>query len=200
MNFDFYDLFSKVIPGGVLTLTLIVFGYFAPSAKIPELGYLFLSYLFGFLIDAIAANRYTMQLLWKLFGGRTANKLLSGKKFYGRKYMFLQEIKSKVGDEWKEDNLPKTFDLIYRKTLEGGAKRVQGFNNHWINTRNLLISLVISSMFMMFSVWSEYALQVSIFITFLTLLSIFIIFDRAKARQFYFIKEVLDSFLFLEKK
>jgi len=201
MNFDFYDLFSKVIPGGVLTLTLIVFGYFAPSVKIPELGYLFLSYLFGFLIDAIAANRYSMNLLWFLFRGKTADKLLSGKKFYGRKYMFLSEIRSKVGDKWQEDNLTKTFDLIYRKTLEGGAKRVQGFNNHWINTRNLLFALIVSFIFMMFSIWSgEYTLQTSILVTILTIFSIIIIFDRAKARQYYFIKEVLDSFLFLEKK
>ncbi len=200
MNFDFYDLFSKVIPGGLLTLALIIFGYFTPTDKIPELAYLFLSYIFGFLIDAIAAKRQVMDLLWYLFGGKTANVLLSGKEFYGKKYMFLEELKAKVADEWEENNLVKTFDLIYRKTLSNGAKRVQGFNNHWINTRNLLVSLVISFFLMMFYVWNgEYNWEASAVLTILAILSIYLIFDRAKARQYYFIKEVLDSFLY-EKK
>ncbi len=201
MNFDFYDVFSKVVPGGLLTFVLIICGYFTPTDKIPELAYLFFAYIVGFLIDALAAKRQTMDFIWFLFKGKTSNVLLSGGKFYGNEYKFLTELKLRLGDDWKADNLPKTFDFIYRKVLALDAKRVQGFNNHWISTRNLLISLVLSAIPIGFCIWNGQKTWLSaLLLTSILAFSVWIIFDRAKGRQYYFVKEVLDSYLFIEKK
>lgn len=201
MNFDFYDVFSKVIPGGLLTFVLIVCGYFTPPDKIPDLAYLFFSYIVGFLIDAFAAKRQVMELIWFLFNGKTSDVLLNGGKFYGNEYKFLGELKSKVGEDWKPDNLSKTFDFIYRKVLALDAKRVQGFNNHWINTRNLLVSLILSAIPLAFCIWNgQRTWSVALLSSSILLFSIWMVFDRAKGRQYYFVKEVLDSYLFIEKK
>lgn len=200
MNFDFYDVFSKVIPGGLLTFVLIGCGYFTPTDKIPDLAYLFFSYIVGFLVDALAAKRQVMEIIWFLFRGKTSDVLLRGGKFYGNEYKFLGELKSKIGENWKSDNLSKTFDFIYRKVLTLDAKRVQGFNNHWISTRNLLVSLILSSIPLSLYIWNgQRTWSVTIILSSLLLFSIWIIFDRAKGRQYYFVKEVLDSYLFTEK-
>lgn len=200
MNFDFYDIFSKVIPGGLLIFVLIACGYFVPTDKMPEFAYLFFSYIVGFLIDAIAAKRQVMGLIWYLFRGKTSDVLLSGRKFYGNDYKFLGNLKSKVGEDWKPDDLARTFDFIYRKVLTLDAKRVQGFNNHWINTRNLLVSLIISAIPLAFFIWNgQRTWLVTMLSSSILLFCIGMIFDRAKGRQYYFVKEVLDSYLFLEK-
>lgn len=56
MKFDFYDVFTKVIPGALLMLVLLQYNYISLSEQIPELAYLFLSYILGFFIDAVAAK------------------------------------------------------------------------------------------------------------------------------------------------
>ena len=122
-------------------------------------------------------------------------------EFCSKPVKFLFELKSKVGDIWDQENLDKTFDFIYRKVLIFDSKRVQGFNNHWINARNLLISLILSYIPLCLFIWNgDYSWYTSLFLSIVLTFSVYLIFDRAKSRQYYFVKEVLDSYLFTDKK
>lgn len=196
MNFDFYDIFSKIIPGGIMLMILLSIGYIHIPEK-PELGYLFIAYLLGFLIDAFAANDKIQNLIWWFFRGKPASLLLSGNRFYGNEYKNLDEIKLKVGDNWNSDDLLKTFNFIYFKTMSLGAKRVQGFNNHWLSARNILITIVLCFMPIQFLIWDgKKTWFQALSLTMLSLFCLYILFDRAKNRQYYFVKEVLDSYLY----
>jgi hypothetical protein len=201
MNFDFYDVFTKLIPGGALTFMLFFCGYIPLSQKMSDMAFLISAYFIGFIIDAIAAKPQVMNIFWYFAKGKPSNLLLGGSTFYGKNYKFLFELKSKVGDIWDQENLDKTFDFIYRKVLIFDSKRVQGFNNHWINARNLLISLILSYIPLCLFIWNgDYSWYTSLFLSIVLTFSVYLIFDRAKSRQYYFVKEVLDSYLFTDKK
>lgn len=198
MKFDFYDVFSKVLPGGVLAFAIIACGFFIPSTNIPDLSYLFTSYFLGYIIDAIAAKIQIKDWLWIAFRGKPSVILLGGNKFLNQEYIQLKELKEKVGENWNENDLNKTFDYIFHKTVSAGSPRVKGFNAHWISSRNMFFAFLLSFIPVIIFVYQN-ELYFNYKIILLSLMMIFvawILFDRAKSRQFYFIKEVLNSYLF----
>lgn len=202
MNFDFYDLLSKVIPGSVLCIALISCDIINPNENIPDLMYLFIFYILGFFIDALATIPFIKNILIWSFGGLPAKTILSGKKFNGFSYNFLDKLKERSDNDWNQDNLSNTFDIIYRKVFMQN-KRIQDFNNDSLNSRNIFVSLFISFLSAFIFLWvleNELSLNNKLPITILLFVCMILSYCRTKSRQCLFIKEVLDTFLFNENK
>lgn len=198
MNFDLYDIFSKVIPGGIIVFVLIFCGVYTLSDKLPDSVFLLLSYFAGFIIDAIAGHSKVQKYTWKLFGGKTSEILLKNQKYNGKNYPNLKNLKeiASKNNHWYESDLSKTYHHIYRTALSIENSRIKGFNNHWFNARNILFSSLICLIFLYFKIWDGKRMwSEAIIATVTVLVMLYFVFNRAKGRQYEFVKEVFDSYI-----
>ncbi len=199
MNFDLHDLFAKIIPGGILSIIFVGCSGLVLPDKLPDITYLFVSYFIGFLIDA-CAYRYQNYLYLLFFRKNPTVKILNGEKISGKDYSFLQRIKEKFGQgKWEITEKEKIWSEIYRHAIDG--KRVKGFNDHWLGARNIFVAHTIALPVIFYKIYHPYIgwFQSGIAIV-VALLVWELLMARAKARQYLFIKEVLDNYIFTSNK
>lgn len=192
MNFDFYDIFSKVIPGGLIVCVLVYCGWVIPTKEFPDLIYLFSSYFVGYLVDAIG-----FEVQERILRKNSFNQIPNVFEHYEH----IDKIKAKYGlANWNDKETDKIFIAIFH-TANSIDKRIKSFQDHWVGARNLFIAflLVLPIMFMEIQelkIQSPKWMGIVVLIVGIQLL----LFIRARSRQKLLFTQVLNSYLFTKEK
>ena len=134
MNFELYDIFSKLIPGGLILSVLIFCGWIPYPVDNSELIYLIFSYFCGYLIDALSFE-FQERILRK----RNAKSILP--KVFSD-YKHISEISTKYGlNNWQIDPIEKKYSKMFHVAIKN--ERLRSFQNHWVGSRNLFFSYTI---------------------------------------------------------
>jgi hypothetical protein len=198
MNIDAYDIFSKVIPGGLLLTALMLCKWIpAEALAYPQIILLLIAYGIGHIIDALASqHRFE-----KLFGRKESEKQLDIKLDYKERHKDLEKIISKVGDSWEKKNLSLSFSRILREVKFDTVKRVQGFQNHHVNARNIFLTTILSAIPITTTLWQSdltFAKKACFLLSMAGV--VFLFWDRVRKRSRFYVKEVLDYYLYKDKK
>jgi hypothetical protein len=191
MNFDFYDIFSKIIPGGIMICVLIFCGWIPMPADNTDLLYLLISYFLGYIIDAIGfeiQERY----LRKINAKRLLPQVFD-------KYKHKEEISIKYdAEKWEKDPIDKRYSKMFHATV-GSDPRIKSFQNHWIGARNLALSFIFCLPILLLEI-KEQNIESPKWIGILALFLIFqiILLNHAKNRQKLMFNQVLNSFYTLK--
>jgi len=188
MTFSLYDILSKVIPGGLIFFALILV-FPIPKDQLGEATSLIAVYILGYFVETIA-SLVERPIIFKLFGKNPAVKLLEGGKFLhislDRKEK-LNEIIERDFKEIKDDKL-SLFSTFYDVVTKKDYKRVNHFLEHYILSRNILVSFFIGGI-----IYMSFNFNLTILIFFLV--ALIFLFLRTKQRNYYFAKEVISSYL-----
>lgn len=188
MTFSLYDILSKVIPGGLIFFAIIAV---SPILKnhLGEATSLIAVYILGYFVETIA-SLIERPIIFKLFGKNPAIKLLEGGKFLhidlDRKEQ-LNEIIEKDFEEIKDNKL-SLFSTFYDVINKKEYKRVNHFLEHYILSRNILVSSLIGGI-----IYLSFNFDIKMLLLFIVIL--IFLFLRTKQRNYYFAKEVISSYL-----
>ncbi len=188
MTFSLYDILSKVIPGGLILFVLIAV---CPPLKthLGEATSLVAAYILGYFVETIA-SLIERPLIFKLFGKNPAVKLLEGGRFLHidlDRIEQLNEIIEKDFEEKKDDKL-SLFSTFYDIVNKKEYKRVNHFLEHYILSRNILVSFLIGGI-----TYLSFHFDLKMLALFIVVL--ILLFLRTKQRNYYFAKEVISSYL-----
>ncbi len=189
MPFSVYDILSKIIPGGVLFFVLNILFI---DLELGEGTSLIAIYILGYFIDAIA-SLLERPVMFRLFGGNPAVKLMNGKGFLGIQLEDIETLSKIIETKDAKNNLSRLFSMFYNTINKKDYKRINLFLEQYVLSRNMLVSCFVSGIIYMSS-------NVSIegFVLFGTILGL--LFLRTKQRNYYFAKEVINSYLHETKK
>ncbi|MFP4019802.1 MAG: hypothetical protein ACLFUH_11200 [Bacteroidales bacterium] len=190
MNLKVYDILSKLIPGGIIYA--ILFYLFEENLPdFPGILLIIIIYILG-VITEIIASISERSLLFPTFGGNPAIKLLEGKRFLQVKLYNINEYNNTFKKAFPDIyNDKKTlFNIIYREVNKNREEfpRITDFLETYVFMRNLLISILITGIIYI-------SFQFSILLFTIFLVASFLVWLRTKQRNFYFCKEVIDSYL-----
>jgi hypothetical protein len=198
MSFDIYDIFSKVIPGGILLAILMLCNWVPVEAyQLPQLLMLLVAYSIGHILDGIASRKD----FEKVFGKEESIKQLDKSLKYGEYHKDLDAIITKMDKSWDQKRLSLNFTRINREVKFDAPKRVQGFQSHWVSARNLFLSAIVGIFPISQYIVNSQATEIKkILYTALVLACLWVLYDKATKRRRFYVKEVLDFYLYKEKK
>lgn len=193
MAFSVYDLLTKLVPGSALYFSLLYF-FGAPMEYLPQFIALFPIYLLGYLNET-ASSILERNFLFKLFWGNPAEKLLDGKGFSQiRLYDPSEAIRKFESDHnTGEPSKIKMFTKMYSIVSKTDNKRVTDFLANYNLSRNLFFSSIFSSILI---VVQSRNVSISIVLSLIAIL----LFIRSKQRNYWFCKEVIESFIHMKNK
>ena len=186
MKFSIYDILSNLIPGFlILFSSSILLDY--SSKDLDLVAALVVAYIIGYLNNTLSS--WSEELFNWSWGGKPSDQLLEGKnvwkvKFYDNKKAKEYLSKEANTESPSNDNL---FQIAMR--YSSSNERVKDFNSNYALSRNLIISFILSFTLINIKLWF------SLWIFIISILSIFIIWLRAKQRGFYFAREVLTVYI-----
>lgn len=191
-NISLFDILGKVIPGGLIYFT-INHCLIAEKVELSQIILLIIVYILGYLIETVASI-FERPIIFKLFGGNPAIRLLNGKSFLDIQIGRLEELNDHVYEKFQKykDNKIKQFLIFHSIVSKKGYKRVNNFLEQYVFSRNILISYFISGIIYI-SCHTSWQI-ITIYIIFLLFF-----FVRCKQRNYYFAKEVINSYLYLMK-
>ena len=188
MNISLFDILAKLIPGGLLFFFII---HSAPNVKIEsnQVVGLIIIYVLGYFIEAISSH-LERPLIFRLFGGNPAVKLLNGQGYNSIKISRIERLNEIITTKFEQysDNKLKLFRIFHSIVSKKGYKRVNTFSEQYFLSRNLFVSSFISGiLFLIFHFgWIELILFIIILL---------LAFFRTKQRNYYFVKEVINSYI-----
>jgi len=190
MTVSLFDILSKIIPGGLMFFVISHALNF--KTELNEIIVLILVYILGFFIEAIA-SLIERPVIFRLFRGNPAERLLNGKKYMDIKISRLEKLNEIVNskfNKYKEDKL-RLFLIFHSIVSKKDFKRVNHFMEQYILSRNMLVSCFLSGILFLIFQFGWIQLVISVFL-------LILIFIRSKQRNYYFVKEVINSFLYQE--
>jgi hypothetical protein len=189
MQINLYDILSKLIPGGVLYSTFFYFNYQKDRYEyLTEALALVLIYFAGYVVDAISSF-LERDLLFPSFGGDPAQKMLKGQGFMQIKIARLDQLQAYFAQQLPSVERTRMFSYMHSLVSKKGYKRLEDFHASYIFSRNILTSLLLSGfMYIAYrpSWTSLFVISTIVFFTWL----------RAKQRNYYFVKEVINTFIY----
>lgn len=186
MKFSAYDILSALVPGFVILFTLIHVG-FIPFNKDILVLYTGIAFLIGYFVNTFSS--WIEDLLFWTWGGKPSVRILEGQQIWKVKFFAFEEAKRKLREQSESAN-PKNEELFYIALRDAtGNEKVNAMNTSYIFSRVILVTIIICVCLYM----------ISGFITLSTVsLSVFFIFVawlRCKQRAYYFVREVLNTYL-----
>jgi hypothetical protein len=184
MNLNLYDILSKVIPGGIIFLTLAAckVSLYKGDSEILIGAVLF---SIGYFIDGISSTGERLILNWS-FGGQPGKSLLLGKSYRGIKISHLDKIdavKQSLGLVDEE----AIYRIMHSTCAQKEKRRIIEFLNSYAFSRNMFFTLLLS--FALVTFFEESIIIPTIFLI-LTILA----WLRTKKRSYYYAKEVIDVY------
>lgn len=193
MNLNLYDIFSKLIPGGIVYGCLLFCNVFGSLRSKSELLNGVLIFVTGYFIDAIA-SALERKVIFKSFGGNPGVNLLNGENYGRIKINRLNELNIFLQSLTNTDivnnlsNKEHLFGIIYSKVSQKGLKRVTDFQAIYSFARNILVSILICLILVTFFLDK---VSITILLTLLLILS----WRRCKQMNYYFTKEVIQAYI-----
>ena len=189
-NISLFDILGKIIPGGLIYFT-INHCLLDEKVEMSQIVLLIVIYILGYLIETVASI-FERPILFRLFGVNPALQLLNGKKFLDIQIGRLDELNSHISERFEKykENKIKLFLIFHSIVSKKGYKRVNNFLEQYVFSRNILISYLIGGL--MFVYCHNQWQVIVLFIIFLLFF-----FVRCKQRNYYFAKEVINSYLYL---
>ena len=191
MTVSLFDILSKLIPGGLL-LFAILQSHSITKIEYNEVVVLIVIYILGYLVEAISSI-IERTIIFRLFGGNPAVKMLNGEKFLQIKLSRLEKLNEVIEEkykEYKEDKL-QLFRIFHSVVSKKDYPRINHFLEQYTLSRNLLISCSIAGIYYLSSHFNW--IDLSLFTMILV-----IIFLRIKQRNYYFTHEVINSYFYEE--
>ena len=199
MNFRIYDLISKLIPGGVLYIALFYSGLTTQLDKSQVL-VLVAMFVLGYLNETIA-SLLERAVLFRLFKGNPAEKLLDGKKFIHIKLFDMEEVNKIIDKEMpsKRNDLIACFLTMQAKVNKGKDTRIESFQTDYAFARNILIAIFLENIIYIFKDFEYQSITFWLY-CFINIAVLYISFLRCKQRNYYYCKEVIEVFVVEKSK
>lgn len=193
MNFKYYDLLSNLIVGVVAVFALwkLVF----PEVEISDWLILPMGYVLGYFLDAVASM--IEPVLFKTICGKPSDRLLTpvpGKDWTGInkvRFYFPQKaidlLRKDTGDE--NATTDKMFGCAKGMVSANSDGRVPDFRGHYALARVVLTTALIAVTLVeikYYNVWYSW---------FISLLVLFLSWNRYRERGYYYAREVLNEYL-----
>jgi hypothetical protein len=189
MTVSLFDILSKLIPGGLL-LFAITQSHAINKIEYNEVVVLIIIYILGYFLEAISSI-IENPVLFRLFGGNPAVNLLNGRKFLEIGIGRLDKINEIVEEKYKEHKEDKLrlFLIFHSVVSKKEYPRINHFLEQYTLSRNMFVSCLIAGFYYLNCHFTW--IGVAVF-----LLMLAIIFTRTKQRNYYFTKEVINSYLY----
>ncbi len=188
MNFKAYDILSSLVPGFLLLIVVMVTFNIQYNTNFFVV-YTALAFLTGFLNNTISS--WLEGFYFWTWGGSPSNRLLDGKDIW--KVPFYEGVKVKqllIKDSTKDNpSNGELFSIAMRKANNQKNQRVDDFNSLYAFSRALLTMVLVATIFLLikhYSDWRYYVIPIPI---------LFIVWLRTKQRDYYFCREVLNTYL-----
>lgn len=193
MNFKYYDLLSNLIVGVVAVFAL--WRLFLSEVVISDWIILPMGYVLGYFLDAVAS--LVEPLLFKTICGKPSDKLLTpvpGQEWTGIdkvRFYFpkkaIDELRKDTGDE--NATTDKMFAFAKGIVSANTDGRVPDFRGHYALARVVLITVVIAAVIVeikYYDIWYSW---------FISLLFLFLSWNRYRERGYYYAREVLSEYM-----
>lgn len=192
MNLKLYDLLSILIPGFLLLIAGFLF-LGIPYNDSLVIAYGAASFLIGYLVDAISS--WLEGFYDWTWGGKPSVNLLDGKPIWKVRFPEYERARQLLQEEAGNQNLGNA-DLfqIARRYSAKKSSRVEEFNSSYAFSRSLLTCGLIAGTVLWINHYSDWHYPAII------LPILFVLWLRAKQRNYYYAREVLNAYLRIKSK
>lgn len=189
MNFKYYDVVSHLVSGYLLMYGLSKYFTFDLNTinSVPSIAF---AYLLGYLNTMLSS--WLEPVYYFTWGGKPSSNLLKGKGTLKVRFYETEKLLEPINPEKEKIDFDRIFQRVFGAVNLSGNTRVYDFNASYAFARNILTSGIFFSILYLLSHFSWQ--------TFLLLLVIIVaLWYRAKERGYYFAKEVLVTYINLNK-
>lgn len=188
MNFKAYDILSSLIPG----FLAILVGLNAFDLKFDKdmvVAYTAIAFLLGYLMNTISS--WLEDFYFLTWGGKPSDRLLEGKGIWKVKFYHQVKTKSLLLTDCSNPNAKNDELFFVAMRYANGSKdtRVDDFNALYAFSRSLLTTVFIGTIILLFENFKDWRYYVTL------IPSLLIVWLRCKQRAYYYVREVLNTYL-----
>jgi len=194
MKLRIYDLFSHLIPGFIVYLSLLkLIG--KPLGYLPAIEAAAVAFVIGFFIDSLSG--IFEKFIYFTWGGRPSDNILDGKTIKSVEFYELDKVRELLQKECNKDK-PGNKELFgaamrFGYNQDGVTnRRIFEFHEAFVFSRNILTSMIISGLILIY--YYSYTEKIYYVLTIAVIL-IFINWHSCKVRAYYYAREVLNYYL-----
>lgn len=186
MKFKLYDILSSIIPGFAVYIALFIY-FKIDFNTIPQIPALALVFILGYIINALSS--WIEGFLFWTWGGKPSDKMLDGKSILKIKFFQYNKVKNMLSEE-SESKAPRNDELFsIAMRYANSSNRVTDFNGLYAFSRSILVSTFFSGVILNIHFWFTWMIFIA------TLCIILIFWIRAKQNAYYYVREVLNTYL-----